>query len=82
LRMPDRRFEYVTCLPLLFSSFLIFSLTLPIVARGGAREITNLLVEDEDDQSITSRRPPKFHQFLRRRRRLPSSPTIELFLNE
>lgn len=31
LRIPDRRFEYVTCLPLVFSSFLIFSLTLPIV---------------------------------------------------
>jgi hypothetical protein len=38
LRMPDRRLEYVTCLPLLFSSLLIFSFTLPI-ARTTTRRV-------------------------------------------
>lgn len=30
LRIPDRRLEYVTCRPLVFSSFLILSFTLPM----------------------------------------------------
>jgi hypothetical protein len=36
LRIPDRRFEYVTCRPLLFSNFLILSFTLPMLENSRA----------------------------------------------
>ena len=58
LRIPDRRLEYVTCLPLLFSSLLIFSFTLPIA------ETTRLV-----RGAAAAAAPPRDHTDHRRRRR-------------
>jgi hypothetical protein len=46
LRIPDLRFEYVTCRPLLFSSFFILSLTLPMA------EAESPLRRDGDESAV------------------------------